>query len=75
MAAALSSKHAPAMNDLERMQRMVEALRAWVEQERADLERTGRPPSQLYLRRARIAEYVAEPDFMEAVRELIAAGA
>ena len=62
------------MEDLDRMQRLVDALRAWVEQERADLERTGRLPPQLYLRRSRIAEYVDEPDFMEAVRELVAVG-
>jgi len=58
----------------EQSRQLVEALHAWVERERAELDRTGSPPSQLYLRRARIAEYVSEPDFMEAVRELVAFG-
>ena len=62
------------MDDVERMHRLAAALQEWVERERAELERKGIQPSQRYLRRLRISEYVSEPDFLEAVRELETVG-
>jgi len=58
----------------EQTRRLVEGLRAWVEREGARLAGTGERPSQVFLRRRRVLEYVGEPDFGEAVRELAALG-
>ena len=57
--------HARAMHDAKEIDRRIRALRRWVEREQRELERTGRRPTQRYLRRARVADYVAEPEFRE----------
>ncbi len=46
------------------------ALRAWVARERRRLARTGKKPSQQYLRRARLCTEVDPLTFRELAREL-----
>ncbi len=61
------------MCDQKRLDRLARALRTWLARERRELARSKKPARarlQRYLRRARIAEFVAEPDFWEALREL-----
>ena len=47
-------------------------MRAWVARERRRLERTGKRPSQRYLRRARLLVEVDAVTMRELVRELAA---
>ena len=58
------------MNERMRLEGLAEALRDWVDRERANAEETGVRPSQVYFRRARISMYLAEADFWESIDEL-----
>ena len=58
------------MCDAERLERLTRALRDWVTREGDAHHQAGRDPTQTYLRRKRVLEYVSEPDFEEAIREL-----
>ena len=50
-----------------RARRLTERLKEWVERE---MPKDGERPTQEFLRRRFILEYVSEPDFREALAEL-----
>ncbi len=58
------------MFDAQQLERLRRALRDWITREGDAHEQAGRDPTQTYLRRKRVLEYITEPDFGEAIREL-----
>ena len=57
------------MFDTARLDRMIGLLEKWVQREQPE---EGTRPTQEFLRRRFVLEYVSEPDFREALEELVA---